>query len=156
MKKIGLMALVTILMLTLSACSLRSDAADLYKKESPLMVQVDVPESISTGEEVIIETVLTQVGKSVEQADFVHFELWKQDGTVRYPMEEAEEAGEGVYRMAFEFQDEGLYYIEVHAGNKGSVVSLQHQFIVGELSDEEMEILKQGPTPAEETPEHHH
>ncbi len=156
MKKIIGIILLALFTLILSACSLRSDAADLYKKESPLLVEVELPESVSTGEEVVLEAVLKQDGEIVERADFVHFEIWKQDGSVRYPMEEAEEAGDGVYKMPIQFEDEGLYYLEVHTGNKGSIVSPQHQFIVGELSDEEMESLKQGPAPAEETPEHHH
>lgn len=156
MKKIIVLTLLAIFTLLLSACSLRSDAADLYKKESPLQVEVDLPESSSTGEEVMLEAVIKQDGKVVEQADFVHFEVWKQDGSVRYPMEEAEEVGSGIYQMPIKFEDEGLYYLEVHAGNKGSIVSPQHQFIVGKLSDGEIESLKQGPAPAEETPEHHH
>lgn len=155
-KKISLLALWIICVFALSACSLRSDAADLYKKESPLQIEVDLPDSLTAGTEVTLAAVLRQDGKVVEQAAFVHFEVWKQDGSVRYPMEEAIEIGNGVYEMPFQFESEGLYYLEVHAGNKDSIISPQHRFIVGELSADEKDSLKQGPSPAEETPEQHH
>lgn len=156
MKKASLVASIIIGLAVLSGCSLRSDAADLYTMESPLQVEVNLPEQLVSGEEIVLEAVLQQEGVGLETADFVHFEVWNQDGSVRFPMEEAISAGEGVYQFPVEFESDGLYYLEVHAGNKGSLVSPQHQFVVGELSDSELENLKKGPAPVEEEPEHHH
>lgn len=156
MKKTSFIVFFLIGLAVLSGCSLRSDAADLYTKESPLQVEVNTPEQLVSGKEIVLQAVLQQEGELLETADFVHFEVWNQDGSVRFPMEEASNAGEGVYELAVEFENDGLYYLEVHAGNNGSLVSPQHQFVVGELSDRELESLQKGPAPAEGAPEHHH
>lgn len=156
MRKSGMLALLLLCMLILGACSLNSDAASLYKQESPLQVKMNVPEDLSVNEEVVLEVSLSQNGAPVDSADFVHFEVQKQDGSIRFPMEEAENTENGVYQMHFKFKSEGLYYFEVHAGNKGSVVSPQQQFIVGELSDSELESLKQGSKPEQGSSGHHH
>lgn len=156
MKNIDLLMLLVILALFLGACSVSSDAADLYKKETPLQIEVVIPELIPKGESITLQAVLTQVEQKVENADFVHFRVWKQDGSIRYPMEEAEELGNGVYQMDFRFEKDGLYFLEVHAGNNGAISSPRQQFVVGELSKTEMEKLKEGPVKEEEPSEHHH
>ena len=156
MRKTGLLCCSILLAAVLSACSVQSDAANLYKQETPLQVELNLPESISPNTDVVLEAALKQEGKKVEQAAFVHFEIWKKDGSVHYPMEEATAAGNGVYQMGFNFKNEGLYYIEVHAGNNGSIVNPQYQFIVGNLSDDELKSLKQRPAKKEGTSDHHH
>lgn len=156
MKKTSLFVWISMGLLVLSGCALRGDAADLYKKETPLQVEVNVPQEINVGERVTMEATLKQGKELVEKADYVHFEVFNQDGSVYYSMEEANEKADGVYSLPVEFEKDGLYYLEVHAGNNGSLVSPQHQFIVGELSDEEVESLKQGPSPEKEDNGQHH
>ncbi|GKW46083.1 FixH family protein [Planococcus sp. NCCP-2050] len=156
MKSIRLLLLLFSSLCILSACSASEDAGDLYKKEKPLQVEVDMPESLSAETTQTVKAILKQDGKPVEDAGFVHFEIWKQDYSVRYPMEEAAEAGNGVYQMDVRFKEDGLYYLEVHAGNEGSLISPVRQFIVGELSEQEMESLKQGAPTQQEVPGHHH
>ncbi|CEG21258.1 hypothetical protein BN1080_00164 [Planococcus massiliensis] len=156
MKSIRLLLLLFSSLCILSACSASEDAADLYKKEKPLQVEVDMPESLSAETKQTVKAILKQDGKPVEDARFVHFEIWKQDHSVHYPMEEAEEAENGVYQMDVRFKEEGLYYLEVHAGNEGSLISPVRQFIVGELSEQEMESLKQGVPTQQEVRGHHH
>lgn len=156
MKSIRLLLLLFSSLCILSACSASEDAADLYKKEKPLQVEVDMPEPLSAETTQTVKAVLKQDGKPVEGAGFVHFEIWKQDHSIRYPMEEAAEIGNGVYQMDIRFKEDGLYYLEVHAGNEGSLVSPVWQFIVGELSEQEMESLKQGAPTQQEVPGHHH
>lgn len=142
--------------LLLSACSLEPDAADLYKKEKPLESEIVIPESFSANKQETIKAVLTQDGKKVEDADFVHFEIWKQDGTVKYNMEEAVKEDNGTYSISKDFNSDGLYYIKLHASNDGSIIMPQKQFIVGELSKSELEFLQQGLPKQTETHEHHH
>lgn len=142
--------------LLLCACTVRSDAADLYKKESPIQVKVVMPEVIPTDKGVTVQAVLTQDKQKIEKADFVHFEIWKQDGSVRFPMEEAVELGGGVYQMEIQFEKNGLYYLDVHTGNNGAVSSPRQQFIVGEPSEAELEELKEGPVKEDGSSGHHH
>jgi hypothetical protein len=154
-KNIGI-SLIFIFSLLLSACSLEPDVANLYKKENPLESEIIIPESFSENKQETIKVVLTQDGKKVEGADFVHFEIWKQDGTLNYSMEQAEEVGNGTYRLSKEFDSDGLYYIKVHASNDGSIIMPQKQFIVGDLSKSELEFLQKGVQKQNEHHEHHH
>lgn len=156
MKKASLFAWISMGLLLLSGCALRGDAEDLYKRETPLQVEVNLPQEIIAGERVTMEATLTQDKELVEKADYIHLEVVNQDGSVYYPMEEANEKAGGVYSLSVEFEKDGLYYLEVHAGNNGSLVSPKHQFIVGELSDKELESLKQGPSPEKEGEGQHH
>lgn len=131
----------------LSACSLGEDAANLYKQEAPLQIEAEVPEDIASGETVTFEAKLTQNGEPVDEANFVHFEVRKQDGSIPYPMKDAQPAGNGVYEMEVNFRSDGLYFLEMHAGSGDAISNPQYQFIVGELSESELESLKEGPAP---------
>ncbi|KON86573.1 hypothetical protein AF332_06890 [Sporosarcina globispora] len=156
MKKNICISLIIIFGLLLSACSLEQDAANLYKKEIPLEVEIVIPESFVDNKQETIKAFLTQGGKKVEDADFVHFEIWKQDGSVHYKMEQAENIGNGTYSLSKEFDRDGLYYIKVHASNDGSIIMPQKQFIVGELSKSELEFLQKGLQKQNVNHEHHH
>ncbi|WP_307847738.1 FixH family protein [Metabacillus bambusae] len=142
--------------LLLSACSLDQDVANLYKEEIPLEVEIILPQSFSDNKQETIEATLTQDGKRITEADFVHFEIWKQDGSLKYEMEEAVEEGNGMYSITKKFDRNGLYYIKVHAGNNGSVIIPQKQFIVGELSESELNFLQKGLQKQVESHEQHH
>ncbi|WP_156791356.1 FixH family protein [Bacillus sp. SG-1] len=150
-----LMVSIVFFSFLLSACTLDENAADLYKKELPLEAKVFLPEEFSGGKETI-EVILTQYRKKVDEPDFVHFEIWKQDGSVHYPMEEAESLGNGTYSVTKDFESDGLYYVKVHAGSSGSIISPQMQFIVGELSKEELDFLQKGLKTESPVKEPHH
>lgn len=140
----------------LGACSVRSDAAELYKKEAPVQIEIVMPKTIHIGEPVKVQAVLMQEERKLEKADFVHFELLKQDGSTLYPMEEALELGDGVYQMVVDFDKDGIYYLDVHAGNNGAISSPRHQFIVGSLSEHELEKLVEDPVKEQGSSGHHH
>jgi hypothetical protein len=93
--------------------------------------EIIIPKSFSDNKQETIKVFLTQAGKKVEDADFVHFEIWKQDGSLKNNMEEAEEKGSGVYSLNKNFDSDGLYYIKVHAGNDGSIIMPQKQYCRG-------------------------
>ncbi len=156
MKKNICISFIFIFSLLLNACSLEQDVANLYRKEKPLESEIVIPESFSDNKKETIKVVLTQDGKMVEGADYVHFEIWKQDGTVKYNMEEAVEEGNGTYSLNKSFDGDGLYYIKVHASNDGSMIMPQKQFIVGELSKSELEFLQKGLQKQNENHQHHH
>lgn len=140
----------------LGGCSLDENTEELYKTEQPLHADIILPESFSAGEEVPIRAVLTQNGKKVADADYVHFEIWKQDGTVHYPMEEAADAGEGVYQLVKKFEQDGIYIIKVHASSAGSLIMPQKRFVVGELTEAELEeLMKEGEAPSGSHEGHH-
>jgi hypothetical protein len=155
-KKNSCYSFIFILSLCLSACSSEQNVANLYKQELPLEVEIITPEFFSSTKQETIKVNLTQDGKRVEGADFVHFEIWKQDGSIKYIMEQAESEGNGTYRLSNKFEREGLYFIKVHASKDGSIIMPQKQFIVGELSKSDLNFLKNGSQKQEERHEHHH
>lgn len=156
MKNKRLLLLCILCISILSACSLRDDAADLYRQENPLQVKIAMPESVDRNENFTVEAVLTESAASIEEANFVHFEIWKQDHSIHFPMEEATFIDKGRYEMEFQLEEDGLYYLEVHAGNNGSIVSPRQQFIVGELSEAELNALKEGSVKEQESSDSHH
>ncbi|MGG4105669.1 FixH family protein [Paenibacillus lautus] len=148
---------VLLSVLLLSACSASPDAANRYEKEIPLIAEVNIPDALSVHQPETIEIILTQDGKRVPDADFVHYELWSHDGSLRDPMTDAVEVGDGVYTVTKTFDKEGLYFIKLHSGNKGSIIIPQKPFAVGKLSEDELAYLQAGtPTFQEGTAEHHH
>jgi YtkA-like len=116
-KYLGLILICTML----GACSPKEDAADLYRQESPLQADITMPEDFSGSEP--IKIALTQSGQSVDDADFVHVEIWKGDDSFHDQMEEAENAGDGNYT------------------NNGSTIMPTLPFAVGELSKADIEAL---------------
>ena len=126
----------------LSGCSLDPDAVKLYKQETPLEAEVIVPGLLEATEAATIQVILTQDGEKVETPDYVHLEIWKQDGTVNYGMKEAHNDGNGHYSLSRSFEKEGLYYVQVHASNNGSFIMPTKQFIVGELSESDLHALQ--------------
>ncbi|MCV4233244.1 FixH family protein [Virgibacillus sp. LDC1] len=148
---------VLLSVLLLSACSANPGAADRYEKEIPLIAEVNIPETLSVHQPETIEIILTQAGQRVPGADFVHYELWSHDGSLRDPMTDAVEVGDGVYTVTKTFDKEGLYFIKLHSGNNGSIIIPQKPFAVGKLSEAELAYLQAGtPTFQEGTAEHHH
>ena len=71
-------------------------------------------------------------------------------------MEEANNLGNGTYSISKDFDSEGLYFVKVHAGNKGSIIMPRKQFVVGELSESDLDFLRKGAQSEIEVHEHHH
>ncbi|NAP00077.1 hypothetical protein FRY77_29280 [Halomonas sp. MG34] len=159
MKK-GITSVVLIgLSLVLAACSLNTGVASLYKEESPLHADIQIPASFKDNAEDVISIELEQNGERVEKVespDFLHAEIWKQDGSLSFPMEEVEQDENGAFYVKKDFDEDGLYFIKLHASSNGSIITPKKQFIVGELSDEELEILQEGAQEEEVDHEHHH
>ncbi|WP_342048503.1 FixH family protein [Bacillus sp. OTU530] len=149
-------SILLLLSLFLGGCSLNKDVEKLYKTEAPLEVNIILPEQVSPNKPEMIKAVLTQDGKTIKHADFVHFEIWKKDGSVQYGMEPAKDDGNGTYSLSKVFNQEGLYVIKVHAGNQGSMVMPRKQFVVGQVSEEELNSLKESSPNQEGDHAHHH
>jgi len=156
MNKTIAFGLAVFLLCALSACTVREDAAALYKQETQLEAEIITEPALSAGQPTRIQAVLTQGGRKVEEADFVHVEIQRQDGTIAVPMEETKNDGSGVYSFPTEFKEDDLYFILLHAGNRGSLISPRKHVVVGDLSEAEIKLLKQGPKVQLEPSSHHH
>jgi len=142
--------------LLLSACSLKEDAAKLYKKETPLEADMEISSPLKADETAIIKVTLTQNGEKVENVDYVHFDIWKQDSSIKISMEEAKNEGNGIYSVSQKIDSEGLYFVKLHASNNNSIIMPQQQFVVGELSESELEYLQRDVKEQEEVHDNHH
>ena len=150
LKYVSILFLCTLL----GACAPKEDAAELYHQESPLQADITMPDDFSGNDPIKIE--LTQDNKTVEDADFVHVEIWKGDGSFHDGMEEAENAGKGIYTFKKDLSEDGLYYIKVHAGNNGSTIMPTLPFAVGELSKADVDALNnQAPVESGNHSQHH-
>lgn len=145
-----------ILLIVLSACSNQKDLAGLYPQESPINIEELFPETFTVNQSANFKVQLTQAGKAVENPDFVHFEIWNQEGTVYHSMEEAVEEGNGIYSLSKKLEKEGLYFIKIHASSKGSIIIPQKQFVVGTLTEKDVEFLAKGKKPDVEGHDSHH
>ncbi|WJE17207.1 FixH family protein [Halobacillus sp. ACCC02827] len=155
MKKTIIMVLL-IFPTVLTGCSLKEDAASLYKTETPLAADIHLPNSIQPDEEEAITIDLTQNGRPAADPDYVHYEIWKDDGSVSYPMKEARRVEAGVYSIDMTFKSDGLYHIKLHAESDGSTIVPQKQFVVGELTEEDRQSLEDGSSKEPSSSGHHH
>lgn len=142
----------------LAGCSVTSDAAEHYAVAAPVSVKFEIPKVLKADREKQYRfgATLWQDQQEVKQADYVHFEIWKADGTLRYSMEPADETKPGMYSIKKTLPKNGLYYIKVHASSNGAMIMPTRQFIVGELSANDLKILQGGAKPAGGSSGHHH
>lgn len=143
----------------LTGCTVASDAADQYAVAEPLSVQLELPKNKQPdqeGESHTFKATVWQNEKQLSQVDFVHFEIWKVDGTLTYSMEPAETEKNGVYSIQKTLPKSGLYYVKVHAGVNSTMIMPTKQFIIGELSKADLKILQDGAQPENGNSGHHH
>ncbi|OAS89173.1 FixH family protein [Metabacillus litoralis] len=156
MRKKFISILTMLFVFLLSACSNQQAVEKLYAQESPLKIEVFIPESFSANKKETIKVQLKQDGKPLKEADYVHFEIWNQEGSVYYSMESAISEGNGIYSLSKDLDVEGLYFIKVHASNNGSIITPQKQFVVGKLTENDEKFLNKGTKLEIEGHEHHH
>ncbi|WP_294749986.1 FixH family protein [uncultured Exiguobacterium sp.] len=143
---------------SLAGCAVDSDAAAQYVVSKPLSIKMNVPKDVQPDakKKQTFEATVWREAKPAQQVDYVHFEIWKADGTVRYNMEPAEETKPGVYTIAKTLPKSGLYYVKAHASSEGAMIMPTRQFIVGKLSAQDLKILQGGAKPAGGSSGHHH
>lgn len=156
MNKIYCILAVLLTSVCLTACTADPEASRLYRQEAPLEAEIIVPAPLEAGKTEAIRVMLTQDGSSVEDPEFIHMEIWKRDGTVQYGMTEAHNDGQGQYSLSKKFENEGLYYVQVHAKYHDSLIMPTKQFIVGELSESDKQALQSDvPTAGGSAGKHH-
>jgi len=79
----------------------------------PVEVSIQTPETINVNTEVPIQAVVTQGGKTVDDADDVQFEIWKAGQEKREKIA-AKHEGKGVYSIKKTFLEDGTYSVIAH------------------------------------------
>ncbi len=143
-KIISSMALLFI-MLFISACTGNTDSADDTTTPKAVEVEILLPEEISLNEESILKVRLMQDQENVEDAEDVQFEIWKANSQEKSELIEAKYEKEGIYSVKKTFQEDGVYYVQTHVTARGMHVMPKKQFVVGNVSEEELNALKEEP-----------
>lgn len=138
---------VLLLGVLLAACSLREDAASLYKQEHVLQIDIILPDPVVLHESQSYQARLEQNGSMVGDAQDVSFTFWKYGTPEQTEEIVARNEGNGIYSVEKALESDGLYFVKVHATANGSTVMPTKRFAVGELSPEEEASLQ---------PEHQH
>ncbi|RDZ11740.1 hypothetical protein C3744_20200 [Priestia megaterium] len=144
----GLVILSTIL---LSACSVNSNADQLYKQPKPLSAHVMLPETIKAQSTQVLEVHVMQENKTVDDAKSVQFKVWKTDAPEKVQVANAHYNG-SMYTAKATFEEDGIYYIKTDINARGQHILPTQQVAVGKLSKEELRSLQ----PAENETHHHH
>ncbi|GAE32602.1 hypothetical protein JCM9152_4141 [Halalkalibacter hemicellulosilyticusJCM 9152] len=141
----------------LVACA-GEEQGDIQNDGVPEVVEVDImlPE-IVPGEEVILQTKVTQGNENVDDAEEVEFEVWKHGKKDESDMISGEHQGDGIYEISYTFVDDGVYNVTSHVTARGMHVMPTKQVIVGDVSEEELQQLEEDDAQDEENEhEHHH
>lgn len=150
---------IFVFILYLTGCSagaLSEEAANHYKKESPLGVEIVVPEPIVLNKPQLFKVILKQNDEVVDGASNVQVSIWKKGNPTSNDSIEASNVGNGEYTVEKIFNAEGLYYVKVQASANGSTVMPTKQFIVGSLSKEELNELQRNLPKEKPTHKGHH
>ncbi|RKQ35545.1 FixH family protein [Oceanobacillus halophilus] len=110
--KFLLVSLVSIMVVTLIACN--GDTNNETEELKELIVDFQLPESVSAGETIELKAVVTYGDEIVEDADEVTFEIWEQDDEENSIKIEANNNGDGSYTAETTFDTEGTYEMYAH------------------------------------------
>ncbi|PLR67553.1 FixH family protein [Bacillus sp. UMB0893] len=127
----------------LTACAANTDQA--AENETPKVVEVDIqlPDSLTLNQENIFRAEVTQGNEAVEDADEVVFEIWKADEKEKVEKIEAVHEKNGIYSAAKSFIEDGVYFIQTHVTARDMHVMPKQQFVIGEVSEEEIKAAEE-------------
>ncbi|HLR23576.1 MAG TPA: FixH family protein [Pseudogracilibacillus sp.] len=139
MKKFSVMAGMLLIVGLFTACSSNNNENNLEDELPELNVDFDVPETADSKENVHLEALVTYDGEPVEEADEVLFEIWESGNEDDSEKIEADNEGEGVYTLDYQFDEDGVYEMYAHTTAEGLHTMPKKQIAVGdaEIPDDE-------------------
>lgn len=113
---------------------------DNLEEELPMLdVDFDVPESGDAGDNIHLEAFVTYDEKPVEEADEVLFEIWEKGDQDNGEKIEAENEGEGIYTLDYDFDDDGIYEMYAHTTAEGLHTMPKEQIVIGDAEESDYE-----------------
>ncbi|MCM3787950.1 FixH family protein [Domibacillus indicus] len=100
----------------------------------PVEAVLHVPEKVDAGEEVTVSTTITEDGEPVDNPDEVKYEIWKDGHKENSEMLDAVSKGNGVYTLSKTFNEEAVYYVQVHVTARGLHTMPKSAFSVGNVA----------------------
>ncbi|MCM3536950.1 FixH family protein [Priestia endophytica] len=152
MKKFFYLFSSFVIILLLSACSVDSDAAKLYRKSEKMKAVIVIPKTVNPNEEVDLKVEVTKEDKKVEKLESMNIEIWKKGNEENKKVIEGKRTAKGTYEVVNTFSEDGIYYVKAEVRTKDLHIMPTKQMIVGELSEEEAKSLE----PEKEKEDNHH
>lgn len=142
------------LLIGLVACS-QEEAPDEQQVEvHPLEVSLQVPTNGEVGEEIKIVAEVTYGEEKVVDADEVLFEVWKEGEKEESKKEHGQHTTNGVYELTYQFNEEGIYFVQSHVTAKGQHNMPKKQIVIGNPKEQTEEGQKQH-SDGEQSHSHH-
>lgn len=127
------MVLLVGLLGTLIACTKEepiTEAPELVPLEAELTVT-------ATGEDVVMEALVTQGDEKIDDADEVVYEVWEEGKKSEGEMIDAVNEKDGLYTAETSFDKDGLFHIQVHVTANGMHVMPKKTVTIGDGGDYE-------------------
>ncbi|MFC4402191.1 FixH family protein [Gracilibacillus xinjiangensis] len=146
--------LMAVILMACSSNQVKDSSAELYHTEYPLEADIALPAEMIADQEIEVEILLTKNGQPIEDLEDVQIRIWqdKHGGQTKETIVPYNQ--EGWYRTNIVLDDDGIYYLQLHASLKNSSIMPTKRFIVGELSSKELEQLERSKT--NEPKDHQH
>ncbi|MCA1056453.1 FixH family protein [Rossellomorea aquimaris] len=139
MKKFLLLVITGALALFAAACGNgnENDSSTNGNNMEPISAVLDVPETGEKGVAVSLSTTVSQGDESVEDADEVKYEVWKNGHKEDSEMIEAKHDKGGVYKAETTFEEDGLYTVQVHVTARDMHTMPKKDITIGEVQEGE-------------------
>ncbi|KMY49955.1 FixH family protein [Peribacillus loiseleuriae] len=154
MRKCFFILLAFILVCIMSGCKTTSSTS----QEKMQVIEADIllPDVVLLNQEYIFKVHVTQGSSNVDDAKDVQFEIWNATNTQDSEMLQAEFTGNGTYTVSKRFSKDGVYYVQTHVTARGLHVMPKKQLMVGDVSEEEINALREEPIKKSNHQGHHH
>jgi len=142
LKRYFILVSTILCLLFVSGCETTINPPD--KNNSPELVEVEiiVPDKVTLNQELIFKAKVTQGKQVVADADGVKFEIWKANSNEESEMLNSNNDGNGIYSVKKTFKKDGVYFVQTHVTARGMHVMPKKLLIVGNVSKEELNALK--------------
>ena len=134
MKKV-IISLALLVALTLVGCGEKKEEKETSTSQQgtleEVFVEIQTPEDLPVGEEVILSAKVTQSEEAVNDADKVEFEVWESGLRNEGEMLDGELTEDGTYVADYVFDHDGVYYMFAHTTARGMHVMPKQELIVG-------------------------
>ncbi len=145
MKNITLSMLLCLTLIT--ACTATEDTTNPV-----LQADIQLPEQLTLNTPFTLAVTLT----NDEQPAEVIFNIWKAGSKNTTRVLQAEKSEDNLYTVTTHFDEEGLYYVQTQISAGELRAMPKKQFIVGKLSDDEINTLTKQADYPKNVENHHH
>jgi hypothetical protein len=134
-KTIGIVALIVLFLIILTACGQTEEeqgSVELVDELTAIEVELDIPEFAEIGEAVTFNSIVTHGDDLVEDANEVIYEIWLDGQKEASIMVEADAQEGHIYSLDYTFEEAGVYHVQTHVTARGMHRMPTEQIQIGE------------------------